>query len=146
MLELAGEARAAARAPRSNGRRDEVQDFLVIEDFSYASKQIFSMDRWTLSGEAAGFIDALYSPGSDFIAYCNSFGGDLICRDLDGEDIEERLDFFNFFFFQLFDPTICAVQGPVPVLRQPAGDARPSSCTTTPPTSRRWRSCSCTTR
>ncbi len=88
------------------GRREQVEDFLVIEDFSYASSQIFSMDRWTLTGEAAGFIDALYSPGSDFIAYCNSFGGDLIKRDLDGEDIEERLDFFNFFFFQLFDPTI----------------------------------------
>lgn len=64
------------------------------------------MDRWTLTGEAGGFIDALYSPGSDYIAYGNSFGGDLICRELDGEDIEERLDFFNFFFFQLFNPTI----------------------------------------
>jgi len=93
-------------AAEVNGRREQVEDFLVIEDFSYASSQIFSMDRWTLSGEAAGFIDALYSPGSDFIAYCNSFGGDLIKRELDGEDIEERLDFFNFFFFRLFDPTI----------------------------------------
>src|SRR4029077_4395306 len=81
-------------AAEVDGRREQVEDFLVIEDFSYASNQIFSMDRWTLSGEAAGFIDALYSPGSDFIAYCNSFGGDLIKRELDGEDIEERLDFF----------------------------------------------------
>jgi flavin-dependent dehydrogenase len=93
-------------AAEVDGRREQVEDFLVIEDFSYASSQIFSTDRWTLSGEAAGFIDALYSPGSDFIAYCNSFGGDLICRELDGEDIEERADFFNFFFFRLFDPTI----------------------------------------
>ena len=87
-------------------RRGDVQDFLVIEDFSYASSQVFSMDRWFLAGEAAGFIDPLYSPGSDFIAYLNTFGGDLVCRDLDGEDIEERLDFFNFFFFRLFDPTL----------------------------------------
>ncbi len=87
-------------------RRDEVQDFLVIEDFSYASSEVFSADRWFLAGEAAGFIDPLYSPGSDFIAYLNTFGGDLICRDLDGEDIEERLEFFNFFFFRLFDPTL----------------------------------------
>lgn len=87
-------------------RREEVQDFLVVEDFSYASSQVFSMDRWFLAGEAAGFIDPLYSPGSDFIAYLNTFGGDLLCRDLDGEDIEERMDFFSFFFFQLFDPTI----------------------------------------
>jgi flavin-dependent dehydrogenase len=85
-------------------RLDEVQDFLVVEDFSYASSQVYSMDRWCLAGEAACFIDPLYSPGSDFIAYLNSFGGDLICRDLDDEDIEERLDFYNFFFSQLFEP------------------------------------------
>jgi flavin-dependent dehydrogenase len=85
-------------------RLEEVQDFLVVEDFSYASSQVYSMDRWCLAGEAACFIDPLYSPGSDFIAYLNSFGGDLMCRDLDGEDIEERLDFYNFFFSQLFEP------------------------------------------
>ncbi|MBV9715582.1 MAG: FAD-dependent monooxygenase [Solirubrobacterales bacterium] len=87
-------------------RRDEIQDFLVVEDFSYSSSQVFSMDRWFLAGEAAAFIDPLYSPGSDFIAYLNTFGGDLLCRDLDGEDIEERMDFYSFFFYQLFDPTV----------------------------------------
>ena len=85
-------------------RLDEVQDFLVVENFSYASTTYFSTDRWTLAGEAACFIDPLYSPGSDFIAYLNSFAGDLICRDLDDEDIEERLDFYEFFFGQLFEP------------------------------------------
>jgi flavin-dependent dehydrogenase len=88
-------------------RRDEVLDFLVVKDFSYASSQVFSAkDRWTLVGEAAGFIDAFYSPGSDFIGYTNTFTTDLVCRELEGEDIEERTDFYNFFFFQLFDPTI----------------------------------------
>jgi flavin-dependent dehydrogenase len=87
-------------------RREDVMDFLVIEDFSYASSQMFSTDRWSMVGEAGGFIDAFYSPGSDFIAYTNTFTADLIRRDLDGEDIEERTEFYNFFFFQLFDPTI----------------------------------------
>src|SRR5256885_10871571 len=64
------------------------------------------MIRWTLVGEAAAYADAFSSPGSDFIAYTNSFTCDLIRRDLDGEDIEERLDFYNFFFYKLFDPTI----------------------------------------
>ncbi len=100
-------------------RRDEIQDFLVVEDFSYASSQVFSTERWFLAGEAAGFIDPLYSPGSDFIAYLNTFGGDLICRDLDGEDIEERLDFFNFFFFQLFDPTITVYRDHYQLLGNP---------------------------
>jgi flavin-dependent dehydrogenase len=89
-----------------DSRRDEVLDFLTVQDFSYGSSQVFSSDRWTLVGEAAGFIDAFYSPGSDFIAYTNTFTNDLVSRDLDGEDIEERTDFYNFFFFQLFDPTI----------------------------------------
>jgi flavin-dependent dehydrogenase len=93
---------AAAVEPR----RNDVMDFLVIEDFSYRATQTFSNDRWTLVGEAGGFIDAFYSPGSDFIGYTNNFSKDLICRDLDGEDIEERTEFYNFFFYQLFDPTI----------------------------------------
>jgi len=87
-------------------RREDVMDFLVIEDFSYASTQVFSDERWTLVGEAAGFADAFYSPGSDFIAYTNTFSADLIQRELDGEDIEERAEFYNFFFFKLFEPTV----------------------------------------
>jgi flavin-dependent dehydrogenase len=93
-------------AAEVEGRRSDVQDFLRIEDFSYASSQVFSSDRWTLAGEAAGFIDALYSPGSDFIGYLNTFGGELIRRELDGEDISERAEFYNDFFFRLFNPTI----------------------------------------
>ena len=47
-------------------------DFLRIQDFSYGSTRAFSADRWTLVGEAFGFIDALYSPGSDFIGFTNT--------------------------------------------------------------------------
>jgi flavin-dependent dehydrogenase len=89
-----------------DGRRSDVQDFLVIENFSYKSTQVASTDRWCLTGESAAFIDALYSPGSDFIAYANTFAHDLITRDLDGEDVEERLEFFNFMYFELFDPYV----------------------------------------
>lgn len=89
-----------------DSRRSDILDFLRVEDFSYASSQVFSKDRWTLVGEAAGFIDAFYSPGSDFIAYTNTFSGELIERDLDGEDVAELVDFYNEFFFKLFDPTI----------------------------------------
>ena len=89
-----------------DGRREDVLDFLRVENFSYASSQVFSADRWTLVGEAGGFIDALYSPGSDFIAYMNTFSGELIKRELDGEDVTELADFYNDFFFRLFNPTI----------------------------------------
>jgi flavin-dependent dehydrogenase len=91
-----------------DGRREDVLDFLRVKDFSYASSRVFSTDRWTLVGEAAGFIDALYSPGSDFIALTNTWSNELICHDLDGgeADLEERVEFYNNFFFRVFNTTI----------------------------------------
>jgi 2-polyprenyl-6-methoxyphenol hydroxylase-like FAD-dependent oxidoreductase len=89
-----------------DARRGDILDFLRIRNFSYASDKVFSKDRWTLAGEAFGFIDALYSPGSDFIGFTNTFGGELINRELDGEDVDELVDFYNDFFFRLFEPTI----------------------------------------
>jgi flavin-dependent dehydrogenase len=92
-----------------DGRREDVMDFLRVKDFSYASERVFSTDRWCLVGEAGGFIDAFYSPGSDFIAFTNTFSCELIKHDLGygGEkDIEKRVEFYNDFFFKLFEPTI----------------------------------------
>jgi len=48
-----------------------------------------------LTGEAGVFLDPFYSPGSDMIAISNGLIGDLIIRDLDGEDIEERAAIHN---------------------------------------------------
>jgi hypothetical protein len=73
-----------------DGRRDDIEDFLKVKDFSYGCKQVFSADRWCLTGEAGAFLDPFYSPGSDFIAMSNTFVTDLIVRDLDGEDVSER--------------------------------------------------------
>jgi hypothetical protein len=91
-----------------DGRREDVLDFLRVKDFSYASERVFSTDRWTLVGEAGGFIDAFYSPGSDFIAYMNCWSNELITHDLDGgeADLEERVEFYNDFFFRNFNTTI----------------------------------------
>ena len=89
-----------------DSRREDVLDFLRVRDFSYASSRVFSPDRWTLVGEAAGFIDALYSPGSDFIGFTNTFSAELIERELDGEDVGEDIEFYNEFFLRLFDTTV----------------------------------------
>jgi flavin-dependent dehydrogenase len=89
-----------------DGRREDVLDFLRVRDFSYASSRVFSPDRWTLVGEAAGFIDALYSPGSDFIGFTNTLSAELIERELDGEDVTELADFYNEFFLNLFNTTV----------------------------------------
>ncbi len=65
-------------------RRDQVLDFLTVEDFSYGCKRVYSPHRWCLTGEAGAFLDPLFSPGSDFIAIGNSWITDLILRDLAG--------------------------------------------------------------
>jgi hypothetical protein len=83
-------------------RRDEVQDFLTLERFSYGCERIYSQERWALSGEAAMFLDPFYSPGSDFIAMGNTFITDLVVRDLAGEDIGDKLEFYNAHVLQLF--------------------------------------------
>lgn len=85
-----------------DSRRADVMDYLVIEDFAFGSEQLYSPDRWCLVGEAGVFADPLYSPGSDFIAYGNTYVTDLIVRDRRGEDIDERLEFYDFFVNELF--------------------------------------------
>ena len=56
-----------------DGRSDQIEDFLKVENFSYGCKQYFSgSDRWCLVGEAGAFLDPFYSPGSDFIAMSNT--------------------------------------------------------------------------
>ena len=50
---------------------------------------------WACVGDAAGFIDPLYSSGLDFCAYTTYYVADMIGRELAGEDISERLDYYN---------------------------------------------------
>ena len=69
--------------------------------------------RW--SGEAGAFADPFYSPGSDFIGYGNIFTADLITRDLDGEDMAERLEFYNDFYLRTFDFVLSRYDDQYPV-------------------------------
>jgi flavin-dependent dehydrogenase len=83
-------------------RRDQIEDFLRVEDFSYGCEQVFSADRWCLTGEAGAFLDPLYSPGSDYIGLGNTYITDAVARDLDGEDVAERLQTYNEQYFRQF--------------------------------------------
>src|SRR5436190_6043195 len=84
-------------------RREQIEDFLRIKDFAYGCERVYSPQRWALTGDAGAFLDPLYSPGSDFIALGNTFITDVITRDLNGEDISQRLEFLNGHFLQLFE-------------------------------------------
>jgi flavin-dependent dehydrogenase len=77
-------------AAEIEAHRNQVQDFRVMKDYSYSCEQVFSGERWCLVGEAGVALDPLYSPGSDLIAIANGLTCDLVCRDLDGEDIQGR--------------------------------------------------------
>jgi flavin-dependent dehydrogenase len=87
-------------------RRDGVEDFHAIEDFAYSATQVFSAERWALSGVAGTFADPFYSPGSDFIAMSNTFVTDLIVRDLAGEDIGQRAVAVDAQFRTMFESLI----------------------------------------
>ncbi len=52
-------------------------------------------DGWAIAGDAAGFIDPLYSPGLDLCAYTTSVVSDLVARALGGEDVTERRRYYN---------------------------------------------------
>lgn len=106
---------AAALRPRMN----EVEDFLRVEDFAYGVEQAYSPDRWCLVGEAAAFADPFYSPGSDFIGYGNTFTCDLIVRDLDGQDIADRLDYYNDFYQRTFQFVLSRTEHNYPLFGNP---------------------------
>jgi flavin-dependent dehydrogenase len=96
-------AHEPALAAAVEARRGSLQDFLGLRNFAYGCKQVFSPDRWALTGVAGVFLDPLYSPGSDFIALANNYITDLVARDLAGEPAwEERAVRADAAFLRLF--------------------------------------------
>lgn len=83
-----------------------LQDFAFLRNFSYGCKQVFSGDRWALTGEAGVFLDPFYSPGSDFIAIGNTYITDLIARDLQGELINGRSHVYQQLYFSFYESTL----------------------------------------
>ena len=75
--------------------REQLQDFRVMKDYSYSCEQVYSGDRWCLTGEAGISLDPLYSPGGDLIAISNGLVCDLITKHLDGEEIEDLAAIHN---------------------------------------------------
>jgi flavin-dependent dehydrogenase len=74
------------RAPASLLEEAKPVDHGCYRGLAYQSTRFFDGEsRWGLTGEAGGFTDPLYSPGSDFIALENDFLTDLIRADLAGE-------------------------------------------------------------
>lgn len=87
-------------------RKDDVVDFLKVEDFAHGCERVYSPDRWAITGEAGVFLDPLYSPGSDYITISNTYVTDLIKRDLDGEDVSQLAETYSAGFIGLFEAVL----------------------------------------
>lgn len=77
------------------GEGDGLMDFKVLKHFAHDSGQLYSGERWGVTGESGAFLDPLYSPGSDFISLANTWLSDLILRELKGEDIAVRASIYE---------------------------------------------------
>ena len=86
--------------------RDTLMDFAFFRNFSYGCKQVFSHDRWALTGDAGWFLDPFYSPGSDFIAIGNTYITALIRADRAGEAIRVPALFYGEVFRSFYDNTL----------------------------------------
>ncbi|MFZ6009418.1 MAG: FAD-dependent oxidoreductase, partial [Bacteroidota bacterium] len=75
----------------------ELINFSLLKNYSYSSREVFSMDRWACIGEAAVFADPYYSPGISVMSFGNSMVTDMIAQDIKGQltpqDVKEYSDY-----------------------------------------------------
>ncbi len=102
-----------------DGQRGKLQDFAFFRDFSYGCKQLFSGDRWAITGEAGLFLDPFYSPGSDFIAIANTYITELVGRDLAGRPVDAHAKVYDQIFHSFYESTLALYEGQYPIF----GDA-----------------------
>lgn len=95
-------------------------DFMFMRHFSHDCTQVYSHDRWAITGEAGLFLDPFYSPGSDFIAISNTYIADLIARDRAGQAFEPYADLYQQLLRSFYDNTMTLYQDQYPLF----GNAR----------------------
>jgi flavin-dependent dehydrogenase len=69
-------------------------DVHALSMLPYHSEKVCDLG-WAAVGDAAGFIDPLYSPGLDFCSYTSYYVADLLARSLAGEEVTDRLRHYN---------------------------------------------------
>jgi flavin-dependent dehydrogenase len=102
-----------------SARAGELQDFHALKHYAHGCRQVFSADRWFITGVAGAFHDPLYSPGSDFIGLANTFITRLIELDLDGDSFEDVVPTFDFWYIAWFRSLLSVFEGQYPLLGDP---------------------------
>lgn len=72
----------------------DADDTFYYKNLAYRSDSITG-NRWVLVGDAAGFMDPLYSHGIDFIGHTVSAATELVQKNLAGEDTQMITDYLN---------------------------------------------------
>ena len=98
------------------GVHDRVEDFLGLQHYAHGCAQVFSADRWCLTGEAGVFTDPFYSPGSDFIGIGNGMIAELILRDHGGDCVKREAALFNRVYLALFEAYIKVYEQQYPIM------------------------------
>ena len=88
-----------------------ILDYVAIRDYSHSCKQLFSDQGWGVTGESGVFADPFYSPGSDFIAFNNTFINQLVCDSFDGQDIRLQSRFYETINQSFFSNTLSLYSG-----------------------------------
>jgi flavin-dependent dehydrogenase len=89
-----------------DGKRHLLQDFAFFRKFSYGCKQVFSAQRWALTGEAGLFLDPFYSPGSDFIAIGNTYITELVAIDRAGKPLGAHAQLYDQVYHSFYESTL----------------------------------------
>lgn len=97
-------------------KQDRLQDFCVLRHYAHDCQQVFSADRWALTGEAGVFVDPFYSPGSDFIGLSNTIVTTLILKELQGEPIAQDVDLYNRIYLDTFHSYIGTYEDKYPLM------------------------------
>ena len=69
-------------------------DVHAFSALPYSSEKVCG-NGWAAVGDAAGFIDPLYSPGLDFCSYTSYVVADMLARSSGGEDVRALVDYYN---------------------------------------------------
>jgi len=86
--------------------RPALMDFGFMKDLARDSQQLWSRQRWALTGESGLFSDPFYSPGSDFIGISNTLIADLISREADGEQFPAHAAVYQQMYRSFYESTM----------------------------------------
>lgn len=99
--------------------RDKLIDFMFLRGFSHGCKQVFSGDRWAMTGDSGVFLDPFYSPGSDFIAIANTYICAMVALERSGKPLGPYARIYEQLYFSFYQNTLSLYRHQYPIF----GDA-----------------------